>query len=79
MSRTKVLVLVTSLVAVMLHGCASDTGTNALIGGAAGGGAGLLLGGTQGAIAGGLLGGAAGAIIGELDDDDHRGKGHRKH
>ena len=53
------------VVAIALSGCANQTGTDALIGGALGGGTGLLLGGTTGAIAGGALGAGVGAIYGE--------------
>ena len=59
-----------------LGGCASQTGTNALIGGALGGGTGLLLGGTTGAVAGGALGAGAGALLGEIRKGDN---GHHKH
>ena len=64
---------------LLLAGCANQTGTDALIGGALGGGTGLLLGGTTGAIAGGALGAGAGAIVGEVSKGGHDRGHHGRH
>jgi hypothetical protein len=62
----KVCVLLATLV---LIGCASKSGNDALIGGGAGAVAGGVLGGWPGAAAGGALGGVGGAIYGDQTDD----------
>jgi uncharacterized protein YcfJ len=61
------------LVACLLVGCATRTGTGALTGTAVGAMAGGLIGGSQGAIIGGALGAVSGGVIGSaLDEQDRR-------
>lgn len=54
--------LVTSLIALSLISCSTNTGTGALVGG----GGGALIGGLAGGWEGAAIGGAAGAILGGL-------------
>lgn len=60
---------------LLLVGCGSHTGDDALIGGAVGVGAGALIGGTPGAVIGGAVGAGTGALIGNEQDKQDRENG----
>ena len=70
MSKIKTTLL--SAAFILTVGCASNTGTGALIGGGLGAGTGALIGGGQGAIIGGAVGAAAGGLIGNAMDANEK-------
>ena len=62
-----------AILALMLTGCETKTGTGALAGGAAGAGIGGIIGGGQGALIGGAVGALGGGLIGaHLDAQDRK-------
>ena len=70
--KKKHMILV-ALLALMLTGCETKTGTGALAGGALGAGAGGLIGGGQGALIGGAIGAVSGGLVGAaLDEQDRK-------
>ena len=68
----KYMVLV-AVLAIMLTGCETKTGTGALAGGALGAGIGGIAGGGQGALIGGAVGALGGGLVGaHLDAEDRK-------
>jgi uncharacterized protein YcfJ len=62
-----------AVMALVLAGCATNTGTGAIAGGVIGAGAGGIAGGGQGALIGGAAGIIAGGLIGAaLDEQDRK-------
>ncbi len=65
--------ILVALLALMLTGCETKTGTGALAGGALGAGAGAMIGGGQGALIGGAIGAVSGGLVGAaLDEQDRK-------